>query len=497
MIKESCLFLLGLFFLTNVTAQDQVLASMPAADETSFQQSMEKMGTLGEPQLETIAASLKPQDQNDNTALQYALNGFAGYVMQPGKEAWRSKTVQAYGQALAQIDDVANRQFLIGQLQLIGGDDAVPFLKKQLTDNQLVHPAAQALATINTPSAQQALLQALGQVKSNEARAALIQALGDCQSTGSVGAITAIAKQNTDGAVTKAALYALANIADPSSADILLKAAKQNAYRFSDDNATSDCLLFIQRSIENGNLRAAEKVVGTLRKKTTGQEVARIAVQQFQQELDQRKHPAPREQHNQLTPQEKKEGFTLLFNGKDLDQWTGNKAGYLVENGDIVVNPDHGSGGNLYTKKEYGNFVFRFQFQLTPGANNGIGIRTPTAGDAAYVGMEIQVLDNTADIYKNLHPYQYHGSVYGVIPAKRGYLKPVGEWNEEEIKADGPRITVTLNGHVIVDGDIDKASEGGTADGKDHPGLKNKSGHIGFLGHGSVVRFRDIRVKSL
>src|SRR5690606_32857811 len=127
----------------------------------------------------------------------------------------------------------------------------------------------------------------------------------------------------------------------------------------------------------------------------------------------------------------------------------------------------------------------------------GVGIRTPTAGDAAYVGMEIQILDNTADIYKNLHSYQYHGSVYGVIPAKKGYLKPVGEWNSEEIKAVGSRITVTLNGHIIVDGDIDKAGAGGTADGKNHPGLKNKSGHIGFLGHGSVVKFRDIRIKSL
>lgn len=189
--------------------------------------------------------------------------------------------------------------------------------------------------------------------------------------------------------------------------------------------------------------------------------------------------------------------FVPLFNGKDLDGWTGNKAGYLADSGMIVVNPGKGSGGNLYTEKEFENFVMRFQFKLTPGANNGIGIRTPLTGDAAYVGMEIQVLDNTADIYKSLHPYQYHGSVYGVIPAERGFLKPVGEWNEEEIRADGTKIKVTLNGHVILDGDIQPSISNGTMDHNPHPGLKNKKGHIGFLGHGSVVYFRDIMIKTL
>ena len=173
------------------------------------------------------------------------------------------------------------------------------------------------------------------------------------------------------------------------------------------------------------------------------------------------------------------------------------QAGYRVDSGMIAVNPGEGSGGNLYTEKEFENFVMRFQFKLTPGANNGIGIRTPLTGDAAYVGMEIQVLDNTADIYKSLHPYQYHGSVYGVIPAERGFLKPVGEWNEEEIRADGTKIKVTLNGHVILDGDIQPSISNGTMDQKEHPGLKNKKGHIGFLGHGSVVYFKDIMIKTL
>ncbi|TSA36980.1 MAG: DUF1080 domain-containing protein [Porphyromonadaceae bacterium] len=199
-----------------------------------------------------------------------------------------------------------------------------------------------------------------------------------------------------------------------------------------------------------------------------------------------------------LTVSEQAEGFTSLFNGKNLDGWVGNKTDYKVDNSEILVEPTGGSGsGNLYTEKEYADFAFRFEFQLTPGANNGIGIRAPLEGDAAYVGMEIQVLDNTAPIYANLQKYQYHGSVYGVIPARREFLKPVGEWNEEEIWMQGTRIKVTLNGTVIVDGDIAEASKDGTIDHNDHPGLKNAKGHVGFLGHGSILRFRNVRIKVL
>jgi len=198
-----------------------------------------------------------------------------------------------------------------------------------------------------------------------------------------------------------------------------------------------------------------------------------------------------------LTSEEKAQGFVSLFNGRNLDNWVGNKQSYVAEEGMIVIKPENGSGGNLYTEKEYADFIFRFEFQLTPAANNGLGIRAPLEGDAAYAGMELQILDNTADVYANLQPYQYHGSVYGVIPAKRDYLKPVGEWNFEEVDVKGTRIKITLNGTVIVDGDIAGPRDNGTMDHNKHPGLKNSTGHIGFLGHGSVVRFKNIRIKDL
>jgi len=191
-------------------------------------------------------------------------------------------------------------------------------------------------------------------------------------------------------------------------------------------------------------------------------------------------------------------GFVHLFNGENLDGWVGNKQSYQVENGEIVVNPEEGKGGgNLYTEEEYADFILRFEFQLTPGANNGLGIRMPPEGDAAYVGMELQILDNTANKYAELEDYQYHGSVYGVIPAKRGHLKAVGEWNKQEVIANGSNIEVILNGTSIVKGDIKEASKGGTIDKKEHPGLLRTKGHIGFLGHGDVLRFRNIRIKEL
>jgi hypothetical protein len=190
-------------------------------------------------------------------------------------------------------------------------------------------------------------------------------------------------------------------------------------------------------------------------------------------------------------------GFTPLFDGKSLKGWIlvgGRGPGYVVENG-ILVCPAEG-GGNLFTEKEYSNFIFRFEFRMEPGANNGVGIRAPLQGDAAYQGMEIQILDDQHPKYKGwIKPEQHHGSIYDVIPARTGFLKPAGEWNEEEIMADGRHIRVTLNGVIILDVNLDIVREPAVL--KRHPGLLRTSGHIGFLGHGTRVEFRNIRIKEL
>jgi hypothetical protein len=191
------------------------------------------------------------------------------------------------------------------------------------------------------------------------------------------------------------------------------------------------------------------------------------------------------------------EGFVPLFDGKSLAGWTGAKDAYKVEDGAIVC--VQGTAGNLLTEKEYADFVFRFEFQLTPGANNGLGIRCPNVakGNLHLDGTELQILDDRAEKYKDLKPYQYHGSVYGIQPAKKEFLKPTGEWNSQEVTVQGRKIKVVLNGETIVDCDLDEVTKNGTMDGAEHPGLKRAAGHIGFLGHGDRVVFRNIRVKVL
>ena len=202
---------------------------------------------------------------------------------------------------------------------------------------------------------------------------------------------------------------------------------------------------------------------------------------------------------SQLTDEEKAQGFEMLFDGSGLDKWHGDLDGYTPVNGTIYVSAGYGSTGNLYTNKEYRNFVYRFEFCfLAPGVNNGVGVRTPEGVDAAYHGMcEVQMLDHDHPKYAKLRDYQVHGSVYGVIPAKRIVHKPLGEWSTEEIRVEGNHIKVTVNGEVIVDGDVRKASAKGTVDGRDHPGLFNKKGFISFCGHGEGLKIRNVRILDL
>lgn len=196
-----------------------------------------------------------------------------------------------------------------------------------------------------------------------------------------------------------------------------------------------------------------------------------------------------------LSPDEQASGFVSLFDGKTLAGWQGATDGYTVVDGAIQCLPE--KGGNLLTEKEFGDFELRLEFRLPPGGNNGIGLRAPAQGHVATEGIEIQILDNTAAKYKTLAPYQYHGSVYGLIPAKRGYLREVGVWNEQTIRLVGRKITITLNGDTIVDGDLDEALKNGAMDGKEHPGAKRTTGRVGFLGHNDPVAFRKIRICEL
>ena len=188
------------------------------------------------------------------------------------------------------------------------------------------------------------------------------------------------------------------------------------------------------------------------------------------------------------------DGFQPIFNGLDLTGWSGPVDNYVVEHG--TVRCKAGSGGTIFTDKEYADFEARLEFRLPPGGNNGLAIRYPGKGDTAYVGMcELQVLDNTAEKYAGLKDYQFHGSVYGQKAAHRGFQRPVGEWNFQQVRVQGSRITVELNGTVILDQDISEIEK--PPSGKDYPGRTRTSGHFGFAGHNDPVAYRAVQIREL
>lgn len=188
-------------------------------------------------------------------------------------------------------------------------------------------------------------------------------------------------------------------------------------------------------------------------------------------------------------------GFVPLFTGESLAGWHGATENYVLEEGLLKCRPQR--GGNIYSDAEYADFELRFEFRLTPGSNNGIGLRVPDDGHASTEGMEIQILDDGHPKYAELKPYQAHGSVYGLIAAQRGCLQPTGEWNTQTIRCVGRKITIECNGLTIVDGDLDTATRDGTLDEKAHPGAARATGHLCFCTHGSEVDFRNLRIRSL
>lgn len=191
------------------------------------------------------------------------------------------------------------------------------------------------------------------------------------------------------------------------------------------------------------------------------------------------------------------EGFKAIFNGKDLTDWKGATDQYEVVDGAIFCKPN--KGGNLYHKDDLTDFVARLEFKVPSGGNNGLCLRFPGIGNTAYVGMcELQVLDDNYDKVKGkIDPRQVHGSAYGMVAAQRGYQRPIGEWNFQEVTVKGSTIKVELNGFVILDADLSKVDMATVMAKSAHPGKDRKNGFFGFAGHGDAVGFRDLSIKSL
>jgi hypothetical protein len=202
----------------------------------------------------------------------------------------------------------------------------------------------------------------------------------------------------------------------------------------------------------------------------------------------------PSTEANTILAKHGSSGFEDVFNGKDFTGWDGPIENYEVKDGAIVCRPK--KGGHIYTKEQFSDFMARVEFKLPPAGNNGLAIRYPGKGDPAYAGMcELQVLDDANPRYAKIDPRQAHGSAYGMVPAHRGYLRPVGEWNFEEVTVKGSTIKVELNGTVILDTDLSKVTE--YMANHPHPGKDRTTGHFGFAGHSDPVAFRKVQIKRL
>ena len=188
--------------------------------------------------------------------------------------------------------------------------------------------------------------------------------------------------------------------------------------------------------------------------------------------------------------------FESIFNGQDLTGWQGAMDSYEVIDGALVCK--NGQSGNLFTTEEYGDFVVRLEFRSPKGGNNGLAIRYPGEGNAHLDGLcEIQMLyvDPDKPGHQGLDPRQYHGSIYGLVPAQRGYLREPGQWNFQQVTVVGSQIRVELNGYTIVDADIGQVED--RMGDKEYRGIDRKTGYFGLAGHYDPVAFRNVRIKRL
>jgi len=182
-------------------------------------------------------------------------------------------------------------------------------------------------------------------------------------------------------------------------------------------------------------------------------------------------------------------GYQPLFNGNDLAGWEG--AGgdaakcWAVEDGAIVGLQKKGPW--LRSTEQFGDYNLRLEYKVEEGGNSGVFIRVPESGNhhGKDAGIEVQILDDSAEKYAKLKPYQYCGSLYGIAPSTEHVGHSPGQWNQLEINCAGDHYTITHNGMVIVD-----------ADEKTFPAVTErlKKGFLGLQNHGGGVAFRNLRI---
>jgi hypothetical protein len=189
------------------------------------------------------------------------------------------------------------------------------------------------------------------------------------------------------------------------------------------------------------------------------------------------------------------DGFTPLFNGKNLDGWEvrsakeSDKDKWSAKDGILVAKP---GGGWIGTTKMYGDFILKVEWKIFAGGNSGVFLRVPdvkSKESPSVLGMEIQILDDNAPQYKDkLKPYQYCGGLYHFQGPSKKMFKGAGEWNTYQITCKGEKISVVFNGEKVIDADASK---------DETLNKRPRRGFIGLQNHNSGVEFRNIRIKSL
>ncbi|MEX0944743.1 MAG: family 16 glycoside hydrolase, partial [Balneolaceae bacterium] len=167
--------------------------------------------------------------------------------------------------------------------------------------------------------------------------------------------------------------------------------------------------------------------------------------------------------------------FGSLFNGENLDGWQviGHQDAWGVEDG--VLYTDGAGSGWISTVSQYDDFIIELEYRVPEGGNSGLFLRAPHEGNPANEGLEIQILDDYAERYADLQPWQYTGSIYFEQAASKRVTKPAGEWQSMKVRAEGPKIQVTLNGELIINANLIHYME----NAPNHPGLLKRTGYIG------------------
>ena len=395
----------------------------------------------------------------------------------PGERAELATRLAAI---LEQDSTFDGKQFVCRQLALIGGPKQVPILSKLLADEKLADVARLALDGIPGEAAAAALRSHLASTV-GKGKIGIIQSLGQRRDTNAVTALAGLVS-DPHAEVAQAATIALGKITSPAALATLVSAKNGDGR--------------IAQLAWEGYLREADRLAA-------GGKIER-AMAIYEESLAAAKPTALRPMAlaalARITPtssfSEEDAGFVPLFNERDFSGWYGDtKDGWRVEEGIMIC-----EGNSIWSEAEFGDFILRFDFRLTSNANNGLGIRLPRAGFAAYDCMELQINDDSGDQWQHLEGYQRHGAVYGIAPPKTGHLKPVGEWNYQETIAHGRQITINLNGVTIIDVDLDEAAKLGMLNGLDHlhfPGFYRESGCLNFQGHGSRSEFRNVRLRPI